>query len=125
MAGSYELAVGSLDAGQRHVHDAVFPKYVRRVRRRHIRERLGDAVEDYAWSVVHLEVEFHAELHAGDTVEASVEVAEVGTTSFTTDVTLSRDGTAVASARSVQVTQDLETGETVAVPDEWLAELEA
>lgn len=122
---TYELVVGSLDLGERHVDDNVFPQYVTEARERFLEERLGAALEGYGWPVVHMELDFHAELFEGDRVDATVEVTDLGTTSFTTVVELSRDGEPVATARTVQVTQDLESGETVPVPDEWRAELEA
>jgi acyl-CoA thioester hydrolase len=121
--GEYELVVGSLDLGDRHVDDDVFPRYVTEARERFLRDRLGDALEGYGWPVVHLEVDFHAELFAGDRVTASVAVVDLGTTSFTTEVELRRDGEPVASATTIQVTQDLGTGETVPVPEGWREEL--
>ena len=123
--GEYELVVGSLEVGERHVDDDAFPQYARVARERFIEERVGEALEGYGWPVVHMEMDFHAELFAGDRVDATVEVTDVGTSSFTTEVELARDGDPVATARTVQVTQDLESGETVPVPDEWRAALEA
>ena len=122
-SGEYELVVGSLDLGDRHVDDNVFPRYVTEARERFLEDRLGEALEGYGWPVVHLEVDFHGELFAGDRVTASVSVADVGSTSFTTEVELTRDGDPVASATTVQVTQDLSDGETVPVPEEWRAGL--
>lgn len=122
---SYELVVGSLDLGARHVDDDVFPQYVTEARERFLEEHLGAALEGYGWPVVHMELDFHAELFGGDRVDATVEVTELGTTSFTTVVELSRDDEPVATARTVQVTQDLESGETIPVPEEWRTALEA
>jgi acyl-CoA thioesterase FadM len=121
----YELVVGSLDVGGRHVDDDVFPQYVTEARGRFLRDRLGDALEGYGWPVVHVEVGFHAELFAGDRLTASVSVVDVGDTSFTTEAELSRAGEAVANATTVQVTQDLETGEMESVPKAWRASLDA
>ena len=123
-SGEYELVVGSLEVGERHVDDDAFPRYARVARERFIEDRVGDALEGYGWPVVHMEMDFHAELFAGDRLTATVSVADVGGSSFTTDVELARDGEPVASARTVQVTQDLETGETVRVPQEWRESLE-
>jgi len=119
--GEYDIVVGSLDLGDRHVDDDVFPQYVTEARERFIRERVGDAREGYGWPVVHLEVDFRAELFAGDRLTATVTVTDVGGTSFTTEVRLAREGEPVATATTVQVTQDLETGETVPVPETWRA----
>ena len=123
-SGEYELVVGSLEVGERHVDDDAFPQYARVARERFIEDRVGDALEGYGWPVVHMEMDFHAELFAGDRLTATVSVVDVGGTSFTTDVELARDGEPVASATTVQVTQDLETGETVRVPEEWRESLE-
>lgn len=121
----YDLVVGSLDVSDRHVDDAVFPRYVRRVRERFFREHVGDTFQDYGRPVVHLELDFRSELFAGDRFDAVVRLLEVGDTSVTTEVELTSDGDTVATAETVQVVVDLESGRTVSVPEAWRAGLDA
>ncbi|WP_178918023.1 thioesterase family protein [Natronomonas gomsonensis] len=118
----HELVVGSLDTGKRHVDDAVFSTYVRRVRESFLRETVP-TFEEYYRPVVRMEVEYHAELFAGDRVVGTVEVLDVGTTSITTEITLATDEETVATAKTIQVIVDPETDEPTPVPEEWRANL--
>ncbi|MUV87967.1 hypothetical protein GJ631_15750 [Natronomonas sp. CBA1123] len=120
----HELVVGSLDTGKRHVDDAVFSTYVRRVRESFLRERVPtESFETYYRPAVRMEVDYHAELFAGDRVVGSVDVLSVGETSITTEVTLSTDEQRVATAKTVQVIVDPETEEPTPVPEDWRANL--
>ena len=118
----HELVVGSLDTGKRHVDDAVFSTYVRRVRESFLRETVP-TFEEYYPPAVRMEVDYHAELFAGDRVVGTVDVLSVGETSITTEVTLSTDEERVATAKTVQVIVDPETEEPTPVPEEWRASL--
>jgi acyl-CoA thioester hydrolase len=118
----HELVVGSLDTGKRHVDDAVFSTYVRRVRESFLRETVP-TFEEYYRPAVRMEVDYHAELFAGDRVVGSVDVLSVGETSITTEVTLSTDEQRVATAKTVQVIVDPETEEPTPVPEDWRANL--
>lgn len=125
MAAEYDLVVGTLDIGNGHVDNTVFPEYVAEARERFLRERVGDAFDDYMRPVVRLELDYHAELFAGDRVTAAVSLEEVGTTSFTTTVRVTHEGAPVVTAKTVQVIVDPATDETVPVPEAWRTGLEA
>lgn len=122
--GEYELVAGTLDMGPRHIDNTAFPDYVAEVRKRFLRDTVP-TFEEYHRPVVHLELDFHAELYEGDRVYGDVEVLDIGTTSFTTEVTLSTETEVVATAKSIQVTLDTETKEPTPVPDGWREALEA
>lgn len=120
--GEYELVVGSLDIDGGHVDNTVIPTYVSEVRERFLHETVPRATE-YGKPVVRLELDYHAELFAGDRVSGIIDVLDVGTTSLTTEVRLTSAGEPVATARTVQVTTDPDTGEPISVPESWRAAL--
>ncbi|WP_254840479.1 acyl-CoA thioesterase [Natronomonas marina] len=119
----HELVVGTRDMGDSHVDNAVFPAYVARVRQAFLRETVP-RFEAYDRHVARLELDYHAELFAGDRVTGTVEVADIGETSLTTEVTLACDGTRVAMGRTVLVVVDPASGDPTRVPDAWRAALE-
>ncbi|MFQ3320709.1 MAG: acyl-CoA thioester hydrolase [Natronomonas sp.] len=123
MAGDYEFVAGTLDTGDGgHVDNAVYPKYVATVRERFLRETVP-RFEAYERPVVRLEVDYHAELFAGETFYGEVEVLDVGTTSFTTEITLSTEDETITTAKTVQVLVDPDADEPTPVPDDWRAAL--
>ena len=118
----HELVAGSRDAGGGHVNHTVFASYVARVHEVFLRET-GPRFEAYDRPVARLELDYRAELFAGDRVTGTVEVGDIGPTSLTTEVTLTRDGTTAATGRTVQVLVDPDTGDPTPVPDGWRAAL--
>jgi len=70
-----------------------------------------------------VEIDFRAELRAGDEVEIHSRCPRVGTKSFDLQHELQSEGRLVAEARSVLVSYDYGLGESVRVPDELRARL--
>lgn len=118
----HELVAGSRDAGGGHVDHTVFASYVARVREAFLRGTVP-RFEAYDRPVARPELDYRAELFAGDRVTGTVEVGDIGTTSRTTEVTLTRDGTTAATGRTVQVLVDPDAGDPTPVPDGWRAGL--
>lgn len=117
-AFALELVAGSRDTGDGHVDNTVFPVYVARTREAFLAETVP-RFERYNRPVVRLELDYHAELFAGDHITGEVDVHDIGTTSLTTDVTLWRGDEQTATARTIQVVVDPETDEPTPVPDDW------
>lgn len=123
MTRTYELVVGTRDLDGGHVDNSIVPAYVGDARDRFIRDTV-DRSPGYGVPVVRLELDYCAELHAGDRVSATVGIVEVGTTSFTTETELTAGGELAAEARTVQVVTHPETGDVIEIPDDWRAALE-
>jgi acyl-CoA thioester hydrolase len=118
----HELVAGSRDAGNGHVDNAVFPAYIAKVRETFLRETVP-RIEEYGRPVARLELDYHAELFAGDRIVGEIEVVDIGTTSLTTEVTLWHDEEKAATGKTIQVIVDPDAGEPTPVPDDWRAAL--
>jgi len=104
-----------------HVNNAVYATYCETARARFLREAVGETFAEPNQVVAHLELDFEAPLaHAdADRVRVGVCVREIGGSSVRLGYEL-RDGhRTVATAETVQVLVDPETGAPRPVPDEW------
>jgi len=94
-----------------HVNNAVYSTYLEEARI----GVLGGLTE---FILARMEIDFRAELRAGEDVEIGTRCPRVGTKSFELEHELRAGGRVVATARSVLVAYDYEHGESVRVPDE-------
>lgn len=103
-----------------HVNNAVFLTYMESARTAWVFEHgLVSDVSDLPIILARIEVDFRAPVGLGETVEVAVTPGSVGTKSFQLQYELRSNGLLVAEGRSVLVTIDYETGETIPIPDEW------
>ena len=94
-----------------HVNNAVFSTYLEEA-------RIGVLGGLSSFILARMEIDFRAELRAGEDVEIGTRCPRVGTKSFELEHELRAGGRVVATARSVLVAYDYERGESVPVPDE-------
>ena len=99
-----------------HCNNAVYSTYLEEARI----SMLG-GLESFI--LARVEVDFRAELQAGDEVEVRSRCPRVGTKSFDLEHELHSAGRLVAEARSVLVSYDYARGESVPVPDDLRARL--
>jgi acyl-CoA thioester hydrolase len=99
-----------------HVNNAVYSTYLEQARMGMLRD-LSEFI------LARVEIDFRAELRAGEEVEVRSRCSRVGTKSFDLEHELRADGRVVAEARSVLVAYDYEQGRSVAVPDAVRARL--
>jgi acyl-CoA thioester hydrolase len=93
-----------------HVNNAVYSTYLEQARIG-VLGSLGDFI------LARVEIDFRAELRAGEEVEVHSRCAHIGTKSFHLDHVISADGRVVAEARSVLVGYDYERGTSVPLPE--------
>ena len=93
-----------------HVNNAVYSTYLEQARIG-VLGSLGDFI------LARVEIDFRAELRAGEEVKVHSRCAHVGTKSFHLDHVISADGRVVAEARSVLVGYDYERGTSVPLPE--------
>jgi acyl-CoA thioester hydrolase len=94
-----------------HVNNAVFSTYLEQARI----AILGDLVP---FILARVEIDFRAELRAGEEVEVRSRCARIGTKSFDLEHELHADGRLVAEAKSVLVGYDYAAGRSVPLTDE-------
>ncbi len=99
-----------------HVNNAVYSTYLEEA-------RIGVLGELSQFILARVEIDFRAELRAGEEVEVGTRCSRVGTKSFELEHELHAGGRVVAHARSVLVSYDYARGESVPVPDELRARL--
>ncbi|WP_435062883.1 acyl-CoA thioesterase [Halobaculum sp. EA56] len=86
-----------------HVNNAVYATYLEEVRTAFFREEVGVDLADADAALASLDVDFRAPIEGTGEVAASLDVADVGTTSLTVAYELRVDGDLVAEAETVQV----------------------
>jgi acyl-CoA thioester hydrolase len=100
-----------------HVNNAVYSTYLEQARI----GVLGGLTE---FILARVEIDFRAELRAGEEIEVRTRCGRVGTKSFDLEHELRTDGRVVAEARSVLVSYDYELGASIEVPAELRARLQ-
>ena len=101
-----------------HVNNAVYSTYLEEA-------RIGVLGGLGAFILARVEIDFRAELRAGEEVEVRSRCSRVGTKSFDLEHVISGNGRVVAEAKSVLVSYDYGRGESVPVPDGLRARLTA
>lgn len=101
------------------VNNAVYVTYVEQVRAEYYEAVLGISLGEADTVLAHLEVDYERAVELGDTVTVLMRTEELGTASIPMSYELRVDGAVVATARTVQVTFDRETGESRPIPDRW------
>jgi acyl-CoA thioester hydrolase len=94
-----------------HVNNAVYSTYLEQA-------RIGVLGSLGEFILARVEIDFRAELRAGEEVEVHSRCAHVGTKSFQLDHVIRADGRVVAEARSVLVGYDYERGTSVALSED-------
>lgn len=101
-----------------HVNNAVFATFLEEARIAFVREVLEDSIEQRSMVIVNLEIGFRSPI-TGWTVTVGLDVTDVGDSSFTIDYEIESEGDLVATASTVQVAVDPNSGDTRPVPPEW------
>ncbi len=129
-AYSLDVRYGDIDA-QGHVNNAKYITYMEAARFKYL-ERLGLFQPGTPWDqigiiIAEVQCAYKAPLYYPETVRIYVRTAAVGTKSFTCHYRLERaqNGQLVALGRSVQVAYDYASGQSLRVPDEWRARIQA
>lgn len=105
-----------------HVNNAVFLTYLEEARIAYLLP-LGAEVENMI--LARVEIDFRAPLRMGDELEIGVRPAGVGKKSFELEYEVHSGNTVAAEAKTVLVSFDYESGESVEVPKSWREALAA
>lgn len=101
-----------------HVNNAAYSTYLEQA-------RIGVLGGLDPFILARVEIDFRAELRAGEEVEVRSRCARVGTKSFELEHVLSTDGRVVAEAKSVLVGYDYDAGQSVPLTDDLRRRLAA
>lgn len=108
-----------------HVNNAVYVTYIEQARAEYYEDVVGLTLGEADTVLAHLEVDYERPIELGDTVEVRMRTDELGTSSIPMSYELRVEGAVVATAHTVQVTFDRETGEAEPVPEAWRERIEA
>lgn len=107
------------------VNNAVYVTYVEQARAEYYEAVLDTPLGDADTVLARLEVDYERGIELGDTVTVRMRTDDLGTASIPMRYELRVDGAIVATARTVQVTFDPETGESCPIPGGWRERIEA
>ncbi len=108
-----------------HINNVAYAAYVEQARVAFIDAFLksgGPGGIDYV--LVNVNIDFHREMHFPGTVDIGARVIRIGTKSITTGYGLFKDSENVATAGSVNVFFDIESGKTIPISEDLKRVLE-
>ena len=109
-----------------HVNNAVYLTYLEEARNALLRHLgLARGVAEITMILARVEIDFRAQVDAGEELEIGVRPVRLGTKSFELEYELRADGRIVAEARTVLVGYDYEANVSIEIPDEWRRSLAA
>ena len=115
---SFEVRFRDLDA-MGHVNNAVYATYLEQARIKYYESILDISLGEVDTVIVHLEIDYIKSLQLGNTVQISLIVSSIGTSSVTMDYVLTNGSEKVATAKTVQVLLDGKTGTSTPLPQTW------
>lgn len=108
-----------------HVNNALYVTYLEQARARFYEEVVGAGLGDIDTVLVSLEVEYERAIESIGRVTVELTLEELGRSSVPIRYAIRSDGERNATARTVQVYVDPETGESMPIPDPHRERLEA
>ena len=114
-----------------HVNNAVYVTYFEIARFAYCRDALGFTIEDAVGSesfiMARVECNFRSQARLGDRLDVRIRIGDIGRSSFTFEyeIVQQADGRVVADGKSVQVSYDYTQQQSIPVPDEFRARVEA
>lgn len=110
-----------------HVNNAVYATYLEEARIGYLKEVFDVDTQELGAVIANLEIDFRRPVTDDTQVTVAVRALEPGNSSVPMEYEIRVDGAVVATAETVMVAIDYETGETRRLPDAWrerLAEYE-
>jgi len=112
-----EVRFRDLDPMQ-HVNNALYATYLEQARSRFSEDVLGMPLADLDTVLAQVEIAFERPIEGTGTVTVEMEFGDLGRSSIPVEYELFFEGERVATARSVQVYFDRETGESKPIPED-------
>jgi acyl-CoA thioester hydrolase len=112
-----EVRFRDLDPMQ-HVNNALYATYLEQARSQFSEDVLGMPLADLDTVLAQVEISFERPIEGTGTVTVEMEFGDLGRSSIPVEYELFFEGGRVATARSVQVYFDRETGESTPIPED-------
>ncbi|AHF99291.1 thioesterase [Halostagnicola larsenii XH-48] len=108
-----------------HVNNAIYATYLEEAREAYFTDIVGQSLVELDTVLASLEIEYETPIEAEQTVTVGLGVTDLGDSSIPIEYEIRAGGTRAATARSVQVFVDRETGRARSIPPELRTRLEA
>jgi acyl-CoA thioester hydrolase len=108
-----------------HVNNAVYATYLEEVRISYTEEVLEVQTDESGLVIAHLELDYRRPITEDDQVTVALRTGELGTSSIPMEYEIRAGDDVVATAETVMVTIDYDTGETRPMPEEWRERIRA
>lgn len=102
-----------------HVNNAVYATYLEQARERFFLDVLGESLVDADTVLANLTIDYAKPIQADQRVTVALTVPELGESSLPMEYVVRADGQRAATARTVQVIVDRESGRSRPMPTEW------
>lgn len=102
-----------------HVNNALYVTYAEQARAEWYEDVIGLTLGEADTVLAHLEVDYVQSIELGEVVEVRLGTGDLGESSIPMRYELRGDGELAATAETVQVTFDRETGASKPVPEAW------
>ena len=102
-----------------HVNNAIYATYLEEAREAYFRDVVGVSLTDIGIVLASLKLNYARPIEADADVTIALRVPELGTSSLPMEYEIRAEGERAATARTVQVLVDRETGESRSIPPEW------
>lgn len=107
-----------------HVNNAVYSSYLEQARAGYYDEVLDLSLDEVDTVLARLEIDFISPIELGEIATVELRVPELGQSSIPMDYEVRADGALAATAETVQVVWDPESGGSVPIPDGWRQRIE-
>ena len=108
-----------------HVNNAVYATYLEQARAAFFQEALAVSLDHVDTVLATLELEYHRPIEAEQSVVVELRIGDLGTSSIPMTYEIIAEGERAATATTVQVVVDPETGSSRPIPGDWRDRLEA
>lgn len=102
-----------------HVNHAVYSGYFEQARAKYWDDVIGLRHDRAELALVHLEIDYAAELSLGDRATVAMRIPELGESSMPMDYELRTDEGVAATGSVVLVAYDREAGKPKPIPEDW------
>jgi acyl-CoA thioester hydrolase len=109
-----------------HVNNAVYSTYLEQARVEYISDVIGEEIfEGTGVVIADLHIDFERPIEYEESVVITVGAGELGSSSIPIEHEIRADGEVVATAKTLMVTIDRETGASCSMPDRWRERIDA
>lgn len=120
MSYTTEIQVRFRDFDQmNHVNNASYVTYLEQARANFFEEVVGVGIGEIDTALAHLEVSYERPIESAETVTVELTVGDIGESSIPMTYEIRSDGVCYATADTVLVYFDRETGESSSIPDRY------